>query len=233
MTVLPKSREYCFFVPVIHRNVAALCPENPNGEGESFVDLGRGYRKLAEKRQLEVNPGVLAPGRHGSVGGRGKESDMNDKARHAVSALDVAPRAKTSTYPEPHYSRMLRREKRTLGDLFGLKNFGVNIVRLDPGGETSLFHRHSAQDEFIYILEGEPTLITDDGEIELSSGMCAGFPAGGTAHQLVNRSHATVLFLEMGDRTSGDVVTYPREDMMARMGADGVYVFTRKDGSAF
>ena len=76
-------------------------------------------------------------------------------------------------------SRMLKRERRALGDRFGLKNFGVNLTRLFPGGESALLHRHSKQDEFIYILQGEPTLVTDAGEISLRPGMCGGFPAAG------------------------------------------------------
>ncbi len=108
----------------------------------------------------------------------------------AVKADAVPPRTKPSNYPEPFFSRMLKREKRQLGDVFGLKNFGVNLTRLMPGGESALLHRHSKQDEFIYILQGEPTLVTETAEIKLSPGMCAGFPAAGEAHQLVNRTSA-------------------------------------------
>ena len=78
----------------------------------------------------------------------------------------MSPRTKPSNYPEPFFSRMSRREKRQLGDVFGLSNFGVNLTRLSPGGESSLLHRHSRQDEFIYILEGHPTLVTDRGEVK-------------------------------------------------------------------
>src|SRR3954468_7714295 len=111
----------------------------------------------------------------------------------AMKAADAPLRTKPSNYPEPFYSRMGKREKRPLGDLFGLKNFGVNLTRLLPGGESALLHRHSKQDEFIYILQGEPTLVTDVEEVQLSPGMCAGFPAQGVAHQLVNRTAADVV----------------------------------------
>jgi uncharacterized cupin superfamily protein len=77
----------------------------------------------------------------------------------------------------------------------------VNLTNLLPGGESALLHRHSKQDEFVYILQGQPTLITDDGEIALGPYMCAGFPAAGRAHHLVNRTNLEVLFLEIGDRT--------------------------------
>jgi len=158
---------------------------------------------------------------------------MTDEKPSAVRALDVAPRAKPSTYPEPFFSRMAGREKRQLGDLFGLGNFGVNLTRLAPGGESALLHRHTLQDEFVYILEGSPTLVTEEGETLLAPGMCAGFPAGGSAHQLVNRTAADVLYLEVGDRTPGDAASYPRDDIQANLGPDGQWQFTHKDGRPY
>ncbi|MGZ3298558.1 MAG: cupin domain-containing protein, partial [Asticcacaulis sp.] len=82
----------------------------------------------------------------------------------AIAAMDAPMRTKPSNYPEPFFSRMNGREKRPLGDLFGLGNFGVNLTRLKPGGISALRHWHTKQDEFIYILEGRPVLITDAGE---------------------------------------------------------------------
>ena len=82
----------------------------------------------------------------------------------AVAAQDVAPRQKPSIYPPPFAAMMQGRQKRVLGDLFGLQNFGVNLTELAPGAMSALRHCHSRQDEFIYILEGEATLITDAGE---------------------------------------------------------------------
>ena len=150
----------------------------------------------------------------------------------AIVAASAAPRAKQSNYPEPFLSRMGKREKRPLGDVFGLKNFGVNLTRLAPGGESALLHRHSKQDELVYILEGTPTLVTDRGEVLLTPGMCAGFPAAGLAHQLVNRTNADVVFLEVGDRTPNDEGTYPADDIAAKLTPSG-WTFTHKDGSAY
>src|SRR3712207_9517630 len=82
----------------------------------------------------------------------------------ALVAAEAPPRTKPSNYPEPFASRMAGREKRPLGDLFGLTNYGVNLTRLEPGAVSALRHAHSKQDEFVYILEGHPTLITDAGE---------------------------------------------------------------------
>ena len=120
----------------------------------------------------------------------------------AVSAAEVPPRATPSVYPEPFASRMSGREKRALGDLFGLKNFGVNLTRLAPTAVSSLRHAHTKQDEFIYILHGRPTLHTDEGKTRLSPGMCAGFKAGtGNGHCLMNETSEEVVYLEVGDRT--------------------------------
>jgi len=148
-------------------------------------------------------------------------------------AASAPVRSKPSNYPEPFFSRMAKREKRPLGDLFSLKNFGVNLTTLAPGGESSILHRHSKQDEFIYVLEGEPTLITDIEEISLKPGMCAGFAAQGVAHQLVNRTDRDVLYLEVGDRSPGDEGSYPRDDLKASLAPDGKWIFTHKDGRPY
>ena len=157
----------------------------------------------------------------------------DDERPLAFVAAESPPRTKPSNYPEPFFTRMAKREKRPLGDRFGLTNFGVNLTRLAPGGESALLHRHSRQDEFVYILEGAPTLVTDEGEVQLAPGMCAGFPAGGVAHQLVNPSGADVVYLEIGDRTPGDEGSYPRDDIAAALGPDGGWVFTHKDGTPY
>lgn len=149
-----------------------------------------------------------------------------------LDALAAPLRAK-SNYPEPFAARVAGREKRALGDVFGLANFGVNLTRLPPGCQSALMHRHSRQDEFVYILEGVATLVTDEGEVELCPGMCAGFRAGGRAHHLVNRSTADVVFLEVGDRSAGDSGFYPQDDLAAALGADGKWAFTTKDGKPY
>jgi uncharacterized cupin superfamily protein len=151
----------------------------------------------------------------------------------AIEATSAPTRSKPSNYPEPFFSRMSKREKRPLGDVFGLKNFGVNLTTLHPGGESALLHRHSKQDEFIYVLEGNPTLVTDQGEVALAPGMCAGFPAQGLAHQLVNRTGSKVTYLEIGDRTPGDEGSYPADDIKAMLGPDGKWQFTHKDGRRY
>lgn len=151
----------------------------------------------------------------------------------AVVATAVAPRTKPSNYPEPFSSRMAGREKRPLGDAFGLSNFGVNLTRLAPGAVSALRHAHARQDEFIYILQGRPVLRTDAGEMQLAPGMCAGFKAGtGNAHQLLNHTSEDVLYLEIGDRSTGDSVTYPDDDIQAVL-VEGKRQFAHKDGKPY
>jgi len=150
----------------------------------------------------------------------------------AILAADAAPRTKPTIYPPVFAARVAGRVKRPLGDGFGLNNFGVNLTRLPPGVVSALLHRHSKQDEFVYVLEGRPTLVTDEGETELRPGMCAGFPAGGTAHQLVNRTAEDVVYLEVGDRTPGDEVSYSHDDLAAIF-FDGAWRVTHKDGTPY
>ncbi|HYB12920.1 MAG TPA: cupin domain-containing protein [Myxococcota bacterium] len=159
---------------------------------------------------------------------------MSDpRAPVAILASRAAPRSRQTNYPEPFASQMNGREKHPLGDLFGLQNFGLNLTRLAPGARSALHHRHTRQDEFVYVLEGEPTLVHETGDVLLGPGMCAGFPAGGAAHHLENRSLRDVVYLEVGDRAQGDQVSYPRDDLRADLGPDGRWRFTRKDGSAY
>jgi uncharacterized cupin superfamily protein len=151
----------------------------------------------------------------------------------ALPAPTAPLRTKASIYPDVFIPRVAGRQKRPLGDLFGLHTFGVNLTRLAPGAESALRHSHTVQDEFIYILEGTPTLVTDAGETPLAPGLCAGFPAGGTAHHLVNRSSADVVYLEVGDRAPGDDATYPDDDLKLVMNEDGSRRCLHKDGTPY
>jgi uncharacterized cupin superfamily protein len=151
----------------------------------------------------------------------------------AVTAAEVAARTKPSVYPEPFASRMVGREKRPLGDLFGLTHFGVNLTRLAPNAVSALRHAHTKQDEFVYILQGRPTLHTDEGRTQLSPGMCAGFKAGtGNGHRLVNETTDEVMYLEVGDRTPGDEGSYPDDDLKALL-VEGQWMFVHRDGTPY
>ncbi len=130
-------------------------------------------------------------------------------------------------YPQPFRAEVAGRHRVVLGDPLGLSNFGVNLTRLAPGASSALRHWHSRQDEFVYIVDGELTLVTDAGETPLTAGMCAGFPAGvADGHRLVNRGDGPASYLEVGDRSPGDAIDYADEDMVWR---DGAYV--HRDGT--
>ncbi len=151
----------------------------------------------------------------------------------AIEAATLPLRPTPVGAPKVFLEKVKGRDKRVLGDPFGLANFGVNLTRLAPGAISALHHAHARQDEFIYVLEGTPVLVTDGGETPLKPGMCAGFKAGtGDAHHLVNRSDADVVFIEVGDRSAGDTVTYPDDDVQATY-LDGRFHYSRKDGTPY
>ena len=147
-----------------------------------------------------------------------------------VRAADAPPRRVRSSYPEPFASMMEGRVKRPLGDLFGLENFGVNLTTLPPGSRSALHHSHSRQDEFVYVVSGRLTLHVGSCTHHLERGDCYGFPAGGDAHHLVNEGTEDATVLEVGDRSAGDRVEYPEDDLAARLDEEGRWTFTHKDG---
>ena len=138
-----------------------------------------------------------------------------------------------SIYPHPYHAQLEGRLKSKLGDLVGLSQFGVNLVTLEPGAWSSQRHWHEKEDEFVYIIAGEATLVTDDGEYVLGPGMFAGFPAGeANAHRLANETDAPVVYLEIGTRTLDERAYYPDVGMKAHK-VDGKWVFTRNDGTPY
>lgn len=142
------------------------------------------------------------------------------------------PESNATAYPAKFRADNMTRWFRQLGNHAGLSNFGVNLVRIIPGGQSSSRHAHLTQDEFVYVLDGEVVMETNAGPETLRPGMCAGFAAGsGNAHRFVNRSSADAFILVIGDRTRGDEVTYPDIDNHARMDASGRYIHTREDGT--
>jgi uncharacterized cupin superfamily protein len=156
---------------------------------------------------------------------------MTEKSGFDPLAL---PESNATGYPEPFRAANQKRWNRRLGNHAGLKNFGVNLTRIAPGGQSSARHAHTRQDEFIYVLHGTVELVTDAGTEVLRAGMCAGFPAGtGNAHHFVNRSAEDVLLLVVGDRTGGDACSYPEIDLHAAVGEDGRPRFSHKDGSPY
>lgn len=156
------------------------------------------------------------------------------KPKHPAFDPRDVPESNATSYPEPYRADALNRYNRRLGDHAGIKNYGVNLTRIVPGGQSAHRHAHSRQDEFVYVLEGEVILESNDGAQVLTPGMCAGFPAGtGDAHRFVNRSPADAVILVVGDKTEGDEVSYPDIDLHAKPGPDGKRYFCRKDGTRY
>jgi uncharacterized cupin superfamily protein len=147
--------------------------------------------------------------------------------------VDVSE-SNASSLPEPFREGQRKRYNRRLGDHAGLKNYGVNLIRVLPGGQSSFRHAHSRQDEFVYVIEGEFVLVTDAGRETVGPGTCIGFPAGtGEAHHFLNLTQNDAVFLVIGDRPAGDEVTYSDIDLELKAGADGVRGFYRKDGTPY
>lgn len=157
---------------------------------------------------------------------------MSESRPIATTSKDV-PTSRVGGYIGPFSQRVAGRRRKALGDFFELKNFGVNLTFLEPGSESSLLHKHSRQDELVYILEGEPVLITETSQIRLKPGMFAGFRSGGEAHHLINRTSEVVVLLEIGDRLPGDEVNYPEDDLMIALDGKNQHRYVHKDGSPY
>ena len=136
-------------------------------------------------------------------------------------------------YPPPYDAPCRSRERRKLGDAAGLTQYGVNLLKLPPGVWSSQRHWHTGGDEFIYVLSGEVTLATNEGEEILRAGDAAGFKAGEeNGHCLNNNSAADALVLEIGTRLAGDAAFYSDIDMVAPAGAKPA-MYTRRDGTPY
>ncbi|OGA15466.1 MAG: hypothetical protein A3I63_02170 [Betaproteobacteria bacterium RIFCSPLOWO2_02_FULL_66_14] len=147
---------------------------------------------------------------------------------------DIEVKAKSgSSYPEPFNSRMGNAEWRALGDAFGLTQYGVNLETLQPGAQSALRHWHTLSDEFVYLLEGELVLRTNERESLMTAGSFVGFKAGERdGHHLVNRSDQPARILVVGTRAPGDLGFYPDDDLQWCQNEDGRYP-ARKDGRPY
>jgi len=155
---------------------------------------------------------------------------MSTPHKRAIDPQEIEPRT-GSGYPEPFRQNVVSRRKRALGDAFGLTRYGVNLVELPPATWSSQRHWHTQEDEFIVVVSGELTLVTDEGEQLLTPGMVAGFPAGDrNGHHLINNSEGVACYLEIGDRNAQDEVFYPDIDLLYKMDDNGDHVFTNRDG---
>jgi uncharacterized cupin superfamily protein len=159
---------------------------------------------------------------------------MKPELRSPALDPQTVPARTGSSYPAPYRAAVEARRKRPLGDALGLSQFGVNLVELPPGCWSSQRHWHSHEDEFVYVLEGEFTLVSDGGEQVLGPGMAAGFLAGkADGHHLINRTDRAAVYLEVGTRRDDvDEVDYPDVDMAIRL-LDGRPTRVRKSGEPY
>ncbi len=147
-----------------------------------------------------------------------------------INIADAAVR-RGSTYPAPYHQRSAMRVRQALGDAGGLSDFGVNLLQLPPNTWSSQRHRHTAEDEFIYVVCGEVVLVTNAGEEILHAGDCAAFPKhDADGHHLINRSSETAVCLEVGTRSPHDLTTYPDIDLLFD---DQVGWYMHKDGTPY
>jgi uncharacterized cupin superfamily protein len=147
--------------------------------------------------------------------------------------IDIAsvPKIKGVGYPPPFSEATADRIRQRLGNAGGIRDFGINLTHLPPGNWSSQRHWHSHEDEFVYILEGELTLVEDGGETILHAGDCAAFPKNsGNGHHLINNSETVAVYLEIGSRHPSDLTTCSDVDMMSA-NADGRFV--HKDGTPY
>jgi uncharacterized cupin superfamily protein len=188
----------------------------------TLVDAGRGRGfRLRDRRTSD------------SLFARKEGLAMPDEQRMAALDPSTIPERSGSGYPEPFRTAVAGRAKRALGDAFGLTQFGVNLVRLPPGCWSSQRHWHSHEDEFVYVVEGELTLVTDAGEQLMRPGMVAGFKAGqADGHHLINRSERPASYLEIGTRIAEDEAVYSDIDMELRRRPEG-HVFVHKNGESY
>ncbi|WP_169569111.1 cupin domain-containing protein [Sneathiella limimaris] len=135
--------------------------------------------------------------------------------------------------PEPFKSSLGKAEWRGLSDQFGLSQFGVNLEVIHPGGKSSLRHWHTQSDEFVYVLKGELTLVTNSGKTQMTTGMCVGFKANVTdAHHLLNETNKSASFIVVGSRVPGDKAIYPDDDFQW-IEKDGKFLAAKKDGTPY
>jgi len=157
---------------------------------------------------------------------------MTQKAPSAISPSEAKVRL-GSRYPKPFDEPCVERSKALLGDAFGLTQFGVNLVTLQPDAWSSQRHWHENEDEFVFVVEGEIVLCDDAGEHLLTPGMCAGFKANnGNGHCLKNMTSKPVIYLEVGTRSDNETAWYSDIDMKVVL-TNRVSSYQKKDGTPY
>lgn len=128
--------------------------------------------------------------------------------KHLQTASEIAAR------PEHRHVHQFNgnavRMTRTLSDEAGMARIGVHLVRLAPGRDSTQFHYHDCDEEFIYVLEGRGIADIGEEHFEVGPGDFMGFPTPSPGHALRNPFDCDLVYLMGGERNPNDVVHYPR-----------------------
>jgi len=103
------------------------------------------------------------------------------------------------------------RIRKSLGDAIGLNHIGVHLVYVEPGKDSTEYHKHYYEEECIYVLSGSGTLVIEGESFAFEKGDFVGFPASIAAHSLQNTGSETLILLVMGQRLEQDVAEYPNQ----------------------
>ena len=112
-----------------------------------------------------------------------------------------------------------------LGQMAGLQRCALNLARVPPGRESFIYHCHSLQEEFVYILSGRGTAEIGEQRHEVGPGDFMGFPTDGTGHHLINSGDEDLVYLMGGERTPIEVARFPREGKQLVFEGDRIAIY--------
>ncbi|WP_299403262.1 cupin domain-containing protein [Acaryochloris sp. IP29b_bin.148] len=139
--------------------------------------------------------------------------------RHLVQAFAIQE-SPEQRFQHPLNSNAVRHTK-SIGDWVGLERLGVHLVRVEPGRDTTQFHYHHQEEEFIYILSGKGIAAIGEAEYEVGPGDFIGFTAPSQPHCLSNPFDQDLVYLMGGERRSVDICDYPKlRQRLVRNGED-------------
>lgn len=148
---------------------------------------------------------------------------MKDNTPHLLTAAMI-DQMKENRHVHQFNDNAVRMTK-SLGDSLGLEKLGLHLVRLECGRESTQYHCHQHDEEFVYILSGRG--IAEIGEVtrEVSVGDFMGFISGSLPHCMSNPFEEDLLYLMGGTRLAVDICDYPRiKRRMYRINGEKEYV---------
>jgi quercetin 2,3-dioxygenase len=103
---------------------------------------------------------------------------------------------------------------RLLASRAGLRRVGLDHVRIPPGKESYVFHRHWSEEEFMFVLRGRGTADVGDASFEIGPGDFLGFPTGTHAHHTRNTGTEELVYLSGGETRTVEVAEFPRHGLV-------------------